>query len=1019
MDKKKLKVFLVVFFLVVSGIIGVQLLYDDETAFFDVILVADGREHSVHVNLKKGDSVNLPVLTKEHYVFKGWEYNGELHHGSITFNEVDDVELVAVFQALTYTVTFIDYDDGVLKEEIVNYSESANAPEAPHREGYTFIEWSVPFDEITEDLIVYAVYEAHTYTVTFKDFDDRVVKEETVNYLESANAPEAPHRDGYTFIEWSLSFDEVTEDLVVYAVYEPSIYTVIFKDYDEKVLKEETVNYLDSATAPEEPDREGHRFIEWSLSFDEVTEDLIVYAVYETNTYTVIFRDYDDTVLKEEIVNYLGSATAPEEPDREGHTFLEWSVLFDEITEDLIVYAVYEAITYTVTFKDFDETILKVDVVGYLENATAPEEPDREGYSFLEWSSDYDTITEDLIIYAVYSKDYYTITIYDEHGSTLTVHEDLEFGTIISLPTITQDDYVFAYWSHQGEAFIDEVHVTQDLSLEPVFTNKIEDFTYTVNGDQVTITEYIGDTPNVIIPRFYGDKIITTIAQDAFNGNNHIQSVTIPNTVTQIGVNAFRNMNALTEVIFEAGSQLTLIDNAAFRGSGALSTMNLEAATVLTRIGEGAFYDTNLSELYLSQTITHIGTNAFRNTANITVYIGRTSSTNGFAWNWNTSINRVLYNTRSVHRNDEYVYAERYDNTIVIMDYIETNGPASLTVPSEINGYPVTFIGKDAFNGNNHIQQVTIPNTVTQIGVNAFRNMNALTEVIFEAGSQLTLIDNAAFRDSGALSTMNLEEAKVLTQIGEGAFYDTNLSELYISQTITHIGTNAFRYTSNITVYIGRTSSTNGFAWNWNASINRVLYNTRSVHRNDEYVYAERYDNTIVIMDYIETNGPASLTVPSEINGYPVTFIGKDAFNGNNHIQSVTIPNTVTQIGVNAFRNMNALTEVIFEAGSQLTLIDNAAFRDSGALSTMNLEEAKVLTQIGEGAFYDTNLSELYLSQTITHIGTHAFRYTANMTLYIGRTSSTNGFAWQWSASVAEIIYGITVEDYLATKDND
>ena len=58
------------------------------------------------------------------------------------------------------------------------------------------------------------------YQVTFKDKDGNILKEETINEGEAATAPTAPEVEGYTFKGWDKKFDKVTEDLVITALYE-------------------------------------------------------------------------------------------------------------------------------------------------------------------------------------------------------------------------------------------------------------------------------------------------------------------------------------------------------------------------------------------------------------------------------------------------------------------------------------------------------------------------------------------------------------------------------------------------------------------------------------------------------------------------------------------------------------------------------------------------------------------------------------------------------------------------------
>ena len=61
-------------------------------------------------------------------------------------------------------------------------------------------------------------------------------------------------------------------------------------------------------------------------------EDKNITAVFtQTKEHTVIFKDYDESVLKTETVEHGSSATAPEDPTREGHTFTDWDIDFDNI----------------------------------------------------------------------------------------------------------------------------------------------------------------------------------------------------------------------------------------------------------------------------------------------------------------------------------------------------------------------------------------------------------------------------------------------------------------------------------------------------------------------------------------------------------------------------------------------------------------------------------------------------------------------------------------------------------------
>lgn len=93
-------------------------------------------------------------------------------------------------------------------------------------------------------------------------------------------------------------------------------YTVIFKDYDGKVLKTESVAQGKSATAPANPSRDGYVFTGWDKNFTAITTDLVVTAKYDKLTEPTIVIDSvtasaGDTVsVKLKMVNNPGMAAS-------------------------------------------------------------------------------------------------------------------------------------------------------------------------------------------------------------------------------------------------------------------------------------------------------------------------------------------------------------------------------------------------------------------------------------------------------------------------------------------------------------------------------------------------------------------------------------------------------------------------------------------------------------------------------------------------------------------------------------
>ena len=127
-------------------------------------------------------------------------------------------------EAKIWEVRFKDWDGTILKKENVRNGQAATAPEDPTRDGYTFIGWDEDFTHVTKDLTVTAMYQKKktTFTVRFVDWDDTLLKKQTVEKGKDATAPEDPTRDGYVFIGWDKDYTDVQSDLIVTALYKPA-----------------------------------------------------------------------------------------------------------------------------------------------------------------------------------------------------------------------------------------------------------------------------------------------------------------------------------------------------------------------------------------------------------------------------------------------------------------------------------------------------------------------------------------------------------------------------------------------------------------------------------------------------------------------------------------------------------------------------------------------------------------------------------------------------------------------------
>ena len=298
-------------------------------------------------------------------------------------------------------------------------------------------------------------------TIRFIDYDGTVLKEEEIKKKGEISSPSVPNREGYTFKGWSINFDNLTESTDIHAQYEINKYTVVFKNYDGTLLSQQIIEYGQTIMAPISPTREGYTFTKWNNDIPiKVTSNLEFTAEYVEKIYTVVFKDHDGTVLKTEEVNHGSDVVAPVSPTRSGYTFTGWDKAFTNVTSDLEINAVYEINKYNVVFKDHDGTVLKTEEVNHGSDATAPVSPTRPGFTFTGWDKAFTNVTSDLEINAAYTAVYYNIT----YNSNLTSYE-------------------YTSWASK-DAFLNELY--GDLLAWFLSRDSYHDSTVTKSGNTIT-----------------------------------------------------------------------------------------------------------------------------------------------------------------------------------------------------------------------------------------------------------------------------------------------------------------------------------------------------------------------------------------------------------------------------------------------------------------------------------------------------------------------------------------------------
>ena len=198
--------------------------------------------------------------------------------------------------------------------------------------------------------------------------------------------------------------------------------------------------------------------------------------------HSVTFVDYDGTVLSAQSVAHGSAAIEPTAPEREGYAFIGWDKDFSNVTEDMTVTAQYSANSYSITYTiNGEEYTAQTYEFGAV--VSAPEYTVPEGHTFSGWNIPETMPAENLVLDAALTVNSYSIT-YTINGEEYTA-QTYEFGAAVSAPEYTvPEGHTFSGWD------IPETMPAENLVLDAALTVNSYSITYTINGEEYTAQTY-------------------------------------------------------------------------------------------------------------------------------------------------------------------------------------------------------------------------------------------------------------------------------------------------------------------------------------------------------------------------------------------------------------------------------------------------------------------------------------------------------------------------------------------------
>lgn len=467
-----------------------------------------------------------------------------------------------------------------------------------------------------------------------------------------------------------------------------------------------------------------------------------------------------------------------------------------------------------------------------------------------------------------------------------------------------------------------DTNLTGDTKIIAKFVPKSEmaiyEFTYEKVDDKeiITIIDVIDETRYSYVVPWY----VTNISFGAFNGCSIMRSIELPFCGAREDSNEFSSEHLLGTIFGNKEYEGSKKIQQSFKTSNSVTSATFYFPENLCniRISRGPLYygalsnlgSLPLNKLYLDKEVSYLDVDTFTGTRNFQSI--------------SVSTQHELYKSNS---NNTYIMEIATDKLIYVSNV------ASVTLPSTLK-----IIGRSAFQSNNQLEELVLPEGVVEIENAAFNGAKALKNITLPSG--IKKIGKIAFINATSLETINLPDS--IEYIGTEAFYgcdSLNIETLVLPLNLIEVGSQVIY--NNPTVK--------------NIVVNKNLVKLGSqafaVLDKLEGVY---YNGTIDDYLKIEFESNTSNFIAGSQDGdtHPIFYFldatGDVEFNGNKYSKPTKITIDAEKVNNYLFLGMDYISEVKFS--------DN-------------------VKEIGEMVFAVTGTRSFIIPKSVTKIGSKAFNY--------------------------------------------
>ena len=635
----------------------------------------------------------------------------------------------------------------------------------------------------------------------------------------------------------------------------------------------------------------------------------------EQKVYKVTFDTDGGSIISEQEVAREHTVTKPEDPTKLGYDFVnwtyndtEWNFDEDRVKEDITLKANYTLHNYTVTFKNTDGTVLETknnchygDTVTYTgEEPTYPNPEAPYTYTFNGWDKAL-TVNDDMVFTAVYNrrnKNYHDKYV-DYDGTVLYEIYTDDINDLTGYPNETPKEavhdnvnYRFLGWEKEDKG-----------NGETIYTAKYDRCSIGLKFKRNVVTGYEGDAETIYVPDLWNGYKIDIIGTEAFLDNTKLKNIELPEGIDDVYPRAFAGCTSLTSIEFKDG--LHFFESEAFKGCSELKTVTLPDSTIL--LSKNVFTDCPKLEYNIYENGAYLG-NASNPYLVLLKVIDTSFSTfvmhekceiiGGSAFVGYTQLENIAISS-AIRKIGQYGFTECSKLKCTEADgtrYIGNESNPYLVLVRHTDYAATSFVAKDgckiideeAFKGRKSLKEVTLPNSLLNIGLMAFANCTALEAIDIPAS--VTSLDGICFSGCSKLETVTLHDG--LVYIEPSAFSSCSaLKEINIPNSVIYVGS----------------------AFSFCTALEEV-----NLPNKITSIYSATFEGCRALKN---------ITIPEG-----VLVIEKRAFSVCSNLETITIPSSVEELGAELFRNISRTVTIKYQGSEeQWAAIEKDAEWNKGA----------------------------------------------------------------------------------------